>query len=285
MLSVEQMLIFAALMLKRWLVELDQDRRAFRSFAARCSLSERLDVLMLAEPDAELQRRAASIQAQIEQADERFFQRVRERLRRRMFTRAGMILSLTRYAARETASPGYAPLDVLLAGVLDAGELPDELPCSPEMVAYQPAPGRIILALLEQLRPGDVFYDLGSGLGRVVIAAALLSTVRAKGVEFQPTFCEYSAHAAAGVNVQAEFIAMDAREAELADGDVFFLYTPFRGALLQSVLMRLQAIAEHKPIRVCTFGPCTPEVARATWLELHTGSLDPEQLAVFRSKT
>ena len=271
-------------MLKQLLVPLDRDQGAFRSFAARCSLSEHLDALMLAETDPALQRTAASLQVQLELADERFFRRVRGRLRSRTFTRVGLTQSLWRYAAREDASAGYAPLDVLLAGVFDAGELPDELPRSAEMVAYQPAPGRIILALLEQLRPGDVFYDLGSGLGRVVIAAALLAAVRAKGIEFQPSFCEYAARAAAVVKAEAEFIAMDAREAAFADGDVFFLYTPFRGALLQNVLTRLQGIAEHKPIRVCTFGPCTPEVAQSAWLELQTGSLGPEELAVFNSK-
>jgi hypothetical protein len=118
-----------------------------------------------------------------------------------------------------------------------------------------------------------------------VIAAALLAAVRAKGVEFQPAFCAYSAHAAERLKAEAQFIALDAREAAFADGDVFFLYTPFRGALLQSVLTRLQAIAETKPIRVCTFGPCTPEVAQSAWLELRSGSLDPEQLAVFESAT
>ena len=271
-------------MLKQLLAQLDQDRSAFRSFAARCSLSERLDALLLGEPDPALQRTAASIQAQLELADERFFQRVRARLRRRMFTRAGLIRSFSRYAAREDASVGYAPLDVLLAGLFDAGELPDELPRSPEMVAYQPAPGRIILALLEQLRPGDVFYDVGSGLGRVVIATALLAGVRAKGIEFQPTFCEYSARAAVAVHAEVELLAVDAREAAFADGDVFFLYTPFRGALLQSVLDRLKAVAEHKPIRICTFGPCTPEVARSAWLKLETGNLDPEELAVFTAQ-
>ena len=103
-----------------------------------------------------------------------------------------------------------------------------------------------------------------------------------KGIEFQPSFCEYSARAAAAVNAQAEFIAVDARAAAFADGDVFFLYTPFRGALLQAVLSKLHAVAQHKPIRVCTFGPCTPEVARSAWLELESGTVDPEQLAVFK---
>lgn len=272
-------------MLRELFTVVEKDRSVLRRFAGRCALSERLDALTLAEPDPALQLRAADLLAQLEAADERFFQRVQVRLRRGMFTRAGMIESLWRYAERENAGSGYAPLDVLLAGVFDAGELPDELPRTPEMVAYQPAPGRVILSLLSELRAGDTFYDLGSGLGRVVIAAALFAGVRAKGVEFQPSFCAYAARAAQAVNARdVELIACDAREAALADGHVFFLYTPFRGALLQSVLAKLSALAAQRTIRVCTFGPCTPEVAQSAWLELKHGSLDPEELAVFESR-
>lgn len=278
------MLIFRAMLLKELIALLEQKPGLFRRFAARCAMSERLDVLALAERDPGLQLRAAELIGQLEAADARFFQRVQARLRRGMFTRAGMIDSLWRYAEREDASIGYAPLDVLLAGVFDAGELPEELPRSAEMVAYQPAPGRVILSLLRELRAGDTFFDLGSGLGRVLIAAALFAGVRAKGVEFQPSFCAYAARAAQAVNArEVELIALDAREAPLADGDVFFLYTPFRGALLQSVLSKLRAIAALRPIRVCTFGPCTSEVASATWLELQRGRLDPNELAVFVS--
>jgi hypothetical protein len=80
-----------------------------------------------------------------------------------------------------------------------------------------------------------------------------------------------------------EFIALDAREAALSDGNVFFLYTPFRGALLQEVLEKLRAIAARRPIRVCSFGPCTPELAQTSWLTLRTGSLSAEALAVWDS--
>ena len=62
------------------------------------------------------------------------------------------------------------------------------------MVFYQPTPGRIIFELVERaaLQKHDTFYDLGSGLGQVVILVSLLSGARAKGIEFDPAYCEYA---------------------------------------------------------------------------------------------
>jgi tRNA A58 N-methylase Trm61 len=137
------------------------------------------------------------------------------------------------------------------------------------MVAYQPTPGRAILSLLERadIQAHDVLVDLGSGLGWVVILVALLSEARTVGIEFEPTYCEYARSCARALNVsRAEFVHADARETSLANGTVFFLYTPFRGEMLQQVLRRLRAEAEQRPIRVCTYGPCTPLVATADWL-------------------
>jgi hypothetical protein len=264
---------------------LERDRSLSRSFATRSLLSERLETLRLAHSDSTLQRRAAQAIAQLEAADERFIARLRARLQRGLYTPAGLVRGLWQHAEREDAAAGYAPLDVLLAGLLDAGELPDELPRTPEMVAYQPAPGRVILALLDEVRADDVFYDLGSGLGRVVIMVALLTGARARGIELQPSFCAYATRAAAAVTAHPlDFSACDARDAAFGDGTLFFLYTPFRGALLREVMGKLRAIAADKPIRVATFGPCTPEVAEQPWLTLRsTCSLSPDELAVFDS--
>jgi SAM-dependent methyltransferase len=261
---------------------LSVDRSLWRSFAARTDAAERLDALLLLQPAYEPE--ICRLQQQLEAADARLFTRLRARIRRGMFTPAGLRRSLWRHALpRDNDVTGYSPLDVLLAGLFDAGELPDELPSEPEMVAYQPAPGRVILSLLDELRSGDTFYDIGAGLGRVVIAVALLSDARAIGVEFQPSFCAYAARAAESVHARCAFVAADARAAAVEDGTLFFLYTPFRGELLRSVLAKLQRIAARGPIRVCSFGPCTPTLAEEPWLSLQRGRVSPDDLAVFVS--
>jgi ubiquinone/menaquinone biosynthesis C-methylase UbiE len=114
----------------------------------------------------------------------------------------------------------------------------------------------------------------------------LLSGARARGIELEPAYCEYARRSAAGLNVSGvEFIQADAREAPFADGTVFFLYTPFRGALLQRVLERLRTIATERSIRVCTYGPCTAEIERETWLRLADGTPRGEhEVAVFHAE-
>ena len=267
------------------LAELERGASLRSSFAARCEISLQLEAMLSAELDPELQARAVRLTAQLDAADARLFSRLRSRLRAGRFSRHGLLRGLRRHAAQRDATRHHSPLDVLLAGLFDAGELPDELPHAPEMVAYQPAPGSVILRLLDELHAADVVYDLGSGLGRVVLAVALLTAARAKGVEFQPAFCAYASQVAEQLNAsRAEFVALDARDAHLHDGTVFFLYTPFRGALLRVVLDKLRAVATGHAIRVCTFGPCTAEVLREPWLRPRGDGFDSSELAIFDSR-
>ena len=154
------------------------------------------------------------------------------------------------------------------------------------MVFYQPTPARVILQLVEEaeVTEQDVFYDLGSGLGRVPILVHLLSGSMARGIEFEPAFVAYAERCARALNVQAEFVNADARDADYADGSVFFLYTPCRGRMLQEVISRLKAVSREREIRVCTYGPCTEEVARKDWLtRVNRGGPSPRGLAVFTS--
>jgi hypothetical protein len=105
-------------------------------------------------------------------------------------------------------------------------------------------------------------------------------------VEIEPAYCDYARGSALGLNVtRAEFVEADAREASLASGTVFFLFTPFRGAMLGQVLERLSREGRERPIRVCTYGPCTAEIARASWLRPAVGSvLGEDELVVFASR-
>jgi SAM-dependent methyltransferase len=155
------------------------------------------------------------------------------------------------------------------------------------MVRYQPTTSRAILEMLARagLGPDDVFYDLGSGLGHVVLLVALLTGARAKGVEIEPAYCDYARQCARNLGIGGvDFIEGDVRDASLAGGTVYFLYTPFRGALLEQVLETLRAEAHQRPIRVCTYGPCTVEVARTTWLARQgVHDVSEHGIATFRS--
>jgi SAM-dependent methyltransferase len=268
-------------------------------FASRAAAMERLEVHVLdrlqylddrgALPADlhELRGQAAALHERLNAANERILQRLHGRISAGRYTPEGIKRAFARYAAPD-GQRGYDVLDLIVAGLLDGGRLADERAVrEPEMVAYQPTPARAILTLIERasILPSDVFYDLGSGLGRVVLLVALLSGARAKGIEFEPVYCDYADRCARSLNLSdVEIIHADARNARLADGTVYFLYTPFRGVMLAQVLERLRAEARKRSIRVCTYGPCTTEVAGTSWLWLTNGSLlDPHRVAVFYS--
>ena len=172
--------------------------------------------------------------------------------------------------APEAGEPGYDHLDLLLNGLLMHRTLPAETgKREPGMIYYQKTPARIIFELIKKadLKSGDVFFDLGSGLGQVVMLVNLLTSVPSRGVEFEPAYCEYAKSIAAKLNLQdIEFIHADARGADYSSGTVFFMYTPFEGQILRDVLQNLHGEAEKRKIRIFTYGSCTSEVENQLWL-------------------
>ena len=240
-----------------------------------------------------LQQRAESLKSRLEESDENLFRKLRTgirageyrgaELRRQLETHAG-----TGRGKRSQGSGAYDSLDALLGGILLTEAAPEPaLERESEMVFYQPTPARIIFEMVERagLQPHDTFYDLGSGLGLVVILVKLLSGATAKGVEVDPAYCEYARRCARDLNLSGvDFINADARVAEYPGGTVFFLYTPFEGRMLQQVLDRLEQVAKTRRIGLYTYGPCTWQVSRQPWLEsVDQGAYHVNSLAAFES--
>lgn len=98
---------------------------------------------------------------------------------------------------------------------------------------------------LAAVRPGDVVYDLGSGDGRVVIAAARDWGARGVGVEIDAALVAKSRELAKaqGVADRAIFREGDVLKADLSDATVVTMY------LLTSLVNRLQPklLADLKP--------------------------------------
>lgn len=162
-------------------------------------------------------------------------------------------------------------LDIFVNGILDIGWPPEETQhLQSGMIGYHPTPARVIFALIEHtpLSATDVFYDLGAGLGRVVLLVGLLTAARVKGVEFEPAYCAYAQQRADSLHLsRVTFLNVDARQADYTDGTVFFLYTPFTGHMLQAVLAQLEAVACTHPITLATYGACTRDVAQQGWVQ------------------
>lgn len=149
----------------------------------------------------------------------------------------------------------------------------------PDRIGYSPCSVATIVRTVfaVPLRESDVMVDLGSGLGKVCILSALLSGARAIGIEVQSDLVEIAAARARALNVKgASFRAESATTADLSEGNVFFLYIPFTGELLEKMLARIREVAATKPIVVCAVGFDLPRVpwltARKTdafWLTLY----------------
>ncbi len=92
---------------------------------------------------------------------------------------------------------------------------------------WLPTPQPLVerMLALAQVRPSDVVYDLGSGDGRIVIAAARLGA-RAVGIEYNPQLVALSRCliAAAGVASRARIVQGDLLQAKLGAATVVTLF-------------------------------------------------------------
>ena len=172
---------------------------------------------------------------------------------------------------------GEALLERLLAvpfvdrdGWLDAAlgfeELPDDVDLPRGAVPYLPCGVDEILAMVREvpLTEDAVLVDLGSGLGRVVILAHLLSGATALGLEIQAALVERARACCGALKLnRISFECCDVAERRL-DGSVFFLYAPFNGELLARVLVRLREVAGRRKIVVCAVGL---ELGEVEWLK------------------
>ncbi|MBS2028530.1 MAG: methyltransferase domain-containing protein [Deltaproteobacteria bacterium] len=138
---------------------------------------------------------------------------------------------------------------------LGFGELPDDGPDLPAgAVPYLPSAVEEILAMVRELplRAEDELVDIGSGAGRAVILANLLSGARARGIEVQAGLVKLARERAEALSLrEVSFVHANAADLEL-EGSVFFLYAPANGELLTRVVKRLEAAAKRRRIAVCT---------------------------------
>jgi hypothetical protein len=184
--------------------------------------------------------------------------------------------------------PDYDLFDDFLSSLFQVDYEPAETHSrSDEMIYLQPTPGRVILEMINELHftQADRFYDLGSGLGRVPVLVSLLTGVSSVGIEVEPTYVDYSRSSALKLGTSnVEFRNLDARDADLSDGTIFFMYSPFTGSILRRVLEHLHDLSKRQPITLCTYGPCTPIIEREAWLHsVRSSHGRPYRLAILRS--
>jgi hypothetical protein len=274
------------------IAELEQDRslRDPRHLRKRFEALDALDVHLSGAPSMAmpLHHRARDIHAELELVNLRLYEAIR-----RDIQRDGGAASLLEWMPDEDSAAnlgtreGYDYLDELLSGVLQLEE-PSlaAVPLEPEMVPYQPTPARHIFDLIRRasLTERDVLIDLGAGLGHVTLMVSICTSASCTGIELEPSYVDCARKSARSLNLSnARFIQGDARAQDLSHGTVFYLYTPFTGAILHDVLSALRQESAKREIRICTFGPCTRALAEEPWLSA-MGAMDTNRITIFRPR-
>lgn len=272
------------------MAELERDRSVYLpgEWRKRIDVLDRLEWYLMhegADADESIHDRASKIGADLEAANAEFYESLRADIRKRHGAKRLMQCSISPVEG-EREGDHYDALDMLVSGVLRLQEPAEPVvERAPEMVFYQPTPATRIFDFIRraELSEQDVLIDLGAGLGHVPLLAAICSSAQCMGIEYEPAYVMSAAQCATALNLDnATFLQQDVREADLSQGTVFYLYTPFMGSVLHDVLDKLRHEATQRDIRIGTLGPCTGIVAKESWLQ-SADTLVPHKIAMFRS--
>ncbi len=244
-------------------------------------------------PQARLQEQAQRMDVRLRALNRQIAQNWLSRLKNKSQTPQQireMLQPYTDYQSKKWGEPhyGYEDLDFLLDEILLPAPRPEAaLPPEYGMVRYEPTPASVILELTERIawKKGAVFYDLGSGLGKVTMLVHLLSGAPSVGVEYQPNFCIYAQEQARRLGLQkVSYINSDARTVNYGEGTIFFLFNPFGGAIFDTVMEVLRKESRRREICLCSYGSATGPLSELSWLERTPPLLGEEMaLAIFRS--
>jgi hypothetical protein len=279
-------------------MEGDDQLLAEDNLGARCEALDEIDYLVqrVARRDLEgeqLRRRLLSLQARLAAINESLYARLRHRLRAGRLHGTSLRALLERHSSYPHSSRRQKhlqsePADFVVDGILRLDAFTGEPTVQhPQMIHLEDTPVSVLLDLVDhvQLGPDDVFVDLGSGLGRAVLLVHWLTGVRARGIEVQPGYCAHARRLAAEYRAESVcFVQGDARHADLSPGTVFYLFTPFKGRVLRTVIERLRILARERPITLCTYGAVSLVVAQEPWLRPYDADgQHPFALGIWRS--
>jgi predicted RNA methylase len=143
----------------------------------------------------------------------------------------------------------------------------------PDRVRYQPSPWRNLGCILDprDVQASDVFLDLGSGMGRVLLQAARYPFGRVIGVEISE---ELNRIARRAIEASPD---LGCRDIELVTADVLdyeiptsvsvvYMFNPFRGAIFEGAVRRVIESFDRRPrrVRLIYANPLEHEALEAT---------------------
>ena len=152
--------------------------------------------------------------------------------------------------------------------------------CTLNKDAYDYAPTRYdtLEKIIDRLnlRPDDVFVDIGCGKGRAVFVASFRKIKKAIGVDMDRDLIGSAQNNLRNIKAQhapVEFICADAAGFDVREGTVFYLYNPFGDKTTKAVMenIRTSLVARPRRIRIALNGHVHRNVFdQQGWLEVET---------------
>jgi SAM-dependent methyltransferase len=126
---------------------------------------------------------------------------------------------------------------------------------APDRVDYEAGGWRDLRRVLRptEVLPGEVFLDLGSGKGRMVLSAARFPFRRIIGVELSERLTAIARRNVATYRLRPrgadiELVTADVLDYRIPDEvSVVYMFNPFCGATFESVIARLIASVDRRP--------------------------------------
>ena len=155
--------------------------------------------------------------------------------------------------------------------------------CPRQMIDNVPTNFMTILEVADRLDEGDTLFDIGAGVGTVALMVGFLTGRPVTGVEIDPAYAEFARARAERFGLShVKILCEDACAVDCAEATTFFLYDPFRGALLDRFLEHLHGECAGRDARILAFGKCHVAIGEQEWLEL--AETTPSSMRVFRTR-
>lgn len=156
-----------------------------------------------------------------------------------------------------------------------------------ERFLYEGTPYILLRSLFHELSlsADDILFDLGSGYGRVVFYAGIVTRAQIIGVEIVPERIASSLSLRNTLRLErVDFIRANVLEYEYSRGTVFFLFNPFTKDTLHKVAQTLEHIANQKHIRIVSVAECAHFFDTLPWLHTtYTDGQRPFDIRIYRS--
>ncbi|MFO0722591.1 MAG: hypothetical protein U1E65_02330 [Myxococcota bacterium] len=187
------------------------------------------------------------------------------------------------FAADLRALPPHA-WDHFSVRLFDVYRVPTrETPKDKLMVDYVQTGVQTIFEIVPELGPSDVLYDIGSGLGLVVLLLEFLTPARIKGVEIEPAYHRVLEERIRRFGrVRATSILGAAEAHDYSDATAIYMYYPMRGERMNRLMQKIEADTRGRPLRVYSTGHASDALAELPWLEAR--GISPSKMAGFQRK-